>query len=293
MARRYLGDRFDLHTGGIDNIFPHHEDEIAQSAPIVGGPPAAVWVHGEHLLMAGRKMAKSAGNFQRVTELVDEGLDALAFRYLVLTSRYGHKLNYSDASLAGAASALRSLRSRLAGLGPPPVSGPWAAPQVLAAGAAGHRPAGVASGVAGFGGGTDYDLRDRAHAPTAPLSAGGIALHERFVAALDDDLDLPAALVCVREMLRADLSPDERRWLALDADAVLGLDLHRVWDAVADAAAAAGPVSEVVTALLAERDAARAARDFARADALRDEITSHGWDVVDGPDGSSVRPRQR
>ena len=71
MARRYLGDRFDLHTGGIDNVFPHHEDEIAQSAPLVGGPPAATWVHGEHLLMAGRKMAKSAGNFQRVTELAD------------------------------------------------------------------------------------------------------------------------------------------------------------------------------------------------------------------------------
>jgi cysteinyl-tRNA synthetase len=75
MARRYLGDRFDVHTGGIDNIFPHHEDEIAQSAPLVGGPPAMIWVHGEHLLMAGRKMAKSAGNFQRVTELVDEGID--------------------------------------------------------------------------------------------------------------------------------------------------------------------------------------------------------------------------
>ncbi len=73
MARRYLGDRFDLHTGGIDNVFPHHEDEIAQSAPLVGGPPARLWVHGEHLLMSGRKMAKSAGNFQRVTELAEHG----------------------------------------------------------------------------------------------------------------------------------------------------------------------------------------------------------------------------
>ena len=71
MAMRHLGARFDIHTGGIDNVFPHHEDEIAQSAPIVGGPPATLWVHGEFLLMAGRKMAKSAGNFQRVTELAD------------------------------------------------------------------------------------------------------------------------------------------------------------------------------------------------------------------------------
>ena len=118
MARRYLGDRFDLHTGGIDNVFPHHEDEIAQSAPLVGGPPAAVWVHGEHLLMAGRKMAKSAGNFQRVTELAERGLDPLAFRYLTLTSRYGRKLNYSDESLDAAAAGLASLRARLAGAGP-------------------------------------------------------------------------------------------------------------------------------------------------------------------------------
>ena len=85
MAMRYLGDRFDIHTGGIDNVFPHHEDEIAQSAPLVGGVPASHWVHGEFLLMSGQKMAKSAGNFQRVTELVDRGIDPLAFRYLVLT----------------------------------------------------------------------------------------------------------------------------------------------------------------------------------------------------------------
>ena len=106
MAMRYLGDRFDIHTGGIDNVFPHHEDEIAQSAPLVGGPPANHWVHGEFLLMSGRKMAKSAGNFQRVTELADQGIDPLALRYLAMTSRYSHKLDYSDASIRGAASAL-------------------------------------------------------------------------------------------------------------------------------------------------------------------------------------------
>ena len=286
MARRYLGDRFDLHTGGIDNIFPHHEDEIAQSAPLVGGPPARIWVHGEHLLMAGRKMAKSAGNFQRVTELVDEGIDPLAFRYLVLTSQYAHKLNYSDASIGGAAAALSSLRGRLAALGPPPPSGPWAAPEMLAAGAAPPRPEGEATGVGGFGG-SDYTIADRAHSPTAPLSPEGRALLDRFVDALDDDLDLPAALVCVREMLRADVPADERRWLVLDADAVLGLDLHGVWDAER----AEAEVPHAVDALLRDRDAARAARDFSRADALRDEIGQAGFDVVDGPQGSTVRRR--
>jgi cysteinyl-tRNA synthetase len=286
MARRYLGDLFDLHTGGIDNIFPHHEDEIAQSAPIVGGPPARIWVHGEHLLMAGRKMAKSAGNFQRVTELVDEGIDPLAFRYLVLTSRYGHKLNYSDASIGGAAAALASLRGRLAALGPPPASGDWVAPPVLTAGEAGDRPVGMASGPAGFGGG-DYDVADRAHGPAAPLSGGGRALHARFVDALDDDLDLPAALVCVREMLRAVLPADERRWLVLDADVVLGLDLHTVWDRTAVAEA----VPDDVVGLLRDRDVARVARDYAAADALRDRLGELGWEVIDAATGSSVRRR--
>jgi cysteinyl-tRNA synthetase len=231
-------------------------------------------------------MAKSAGNFQRVTELADEGIDPLAFRYLVLTSRYGHKLNYSDASIGGAAAALSSLRSRLAAVGPPPESGPWAAPEVLTAGAAGDRPEGTADGANGFGGGA-YTILDRAHAPVAPLSAEGRAFHDRFVAALDDDLDLPAALVTVRESLRSDLPADERRWLVLDADAVLGLDLHRAWDAPAEDA----NVPDAVAGLLRDRDAARAARDFARADALRDEIGAAGFDVIDSKDGSTVRRR--
>ncbi len=231
MAMRYLGDRFDIHTGGIDNVFPHHEDEIAQSAPFVGGVPANHWVHGEFLLMSGRKMAKSAGNFQRVTELTERGIDPLAFRYLVLTSRYAHKLDYSDESIDGAAAALASLRTRLRSLGPPPPDGPWQAPAPLRAGAAGERPTGIVPGPTGHGGGDPaFDRADRAAAAGVPLSETGLAYHQRFVDAIDDDLDLPTALVVVREVLRADLPADERRWLALDADRVLGLDLDRVWD---------------------------------------------------------------
>ena len=140
MAMRYLGQQFDIHTGGIDNVFPHHEDEIAQSAPISGQIPARHWVHGEFLLMDGRKMAKSAGNFQRVTELIDRGIDPLAFRYLVLTSRYARKLEYSDRSIEAAAAALESLRAGVRALGTPPADGPWVAPPVLRAGSAGDRP---------------------------------------------------------------------------------------------------------------------------------------------------------
>jgi cysteinyl-tRNA synthetase len=286
MARRYLGDRFDVHTGGIDNVFPHHEDEIAQSAPLVGGPPARLWVHGEHLLMAGRKMAKSAGNFQRVTELADRGIDPLAFRYLAMTARYRRKLDYSDDSIGAAAAALTSLRARLASLGPPPREGPWTPPVPLVAEPAGDRPIGVRER-------PDDRRTDRAHEPAAPLSPSGRALHGRFVAAIDDDLDLPTALAVARETLRADLAPEERCWLVLDADAVLGLDLHRTWEPRPErAAGAVDNVPEAVRTLQASRDTARAARDFSRADALRDELAALGWDVVDGPDGSTLLPRQ-
>jgi cysteinyl-tRNA synthetase len=293
MALKHLGARFEIHTGGEDNVFPHHEDEIAQSAPIVGGPPASLWVHGAHLLMSGRKMSKSAGNFQRITELAEEGIDPLAFRYLCLTARYARKLNLSDESLAGAAGGLASLRAELAVLGPAPADGPWAAPPVLVAGAAPDRPVGRASGVAGHGG-TDpgapvFTITDRAGEPAAPLSPAGRALHDRFVAAIDDDLDLPVALRIARETLRADLPVDERRWLVLDFDLVLGLDLHHT----APSADAAGAVvlPQGAAALLAERSAARAAGDYPAADRLRDELRGLGVEVIDRADGTSEARR--
>src|SRR5262245_32085282 len=287
MAMRYLGPTFDIHTGGIDNVFPHHEDEIAQSTPVVGDVPARHWVHGEFLLMDGRKMAKSAGNFQRVTELADRGIDPLAFRYLTLTSRYARKLEYPDRSLEAAAAALGSLRAGLRALGRPPESGPWVAPPVLRAGTAGDRPEGVIEGPTGHGR-TEYDVTDRATRPAAPLAPEGRALHDRFVAAIDDDLDMPGALALMRQILQASIADDERRWLVLDADAVLGLDLHGVWDA--EPATDTTPPAEV-SSLLDDRAAARAAGDYATADHIRSEIEGFGWDVVDAPDGSTVRRR--
>ena len=232
-------------------------------------------------------MAKSAGNIERIADVAARGIDPLAFRYLCLTSRYRHKLEYTDASLAGAAAGLASLRAGLAALGPSPADGPWAAPGVLRAGAAGDRPIGTDARVAGNGDGSGPEPSDRAHAPTAPLSESGRALHDRFVAALDDDLDLPTALAVVREALRSDLPADERRWLVLDADAVLGLDLDRV-SAAPDSGES---VPSDVAALADRRAAARAARDYATADGLRDEMATLGYDVIDGPDGQTLRRR--
>jgi cysteinyl-tRNA synthetase len=295
MALRHLGPHFDIHTGGEDNVFPHHEDEIAQSAPIVGGPPATLWVHGAHLLMDGLKMAKSAGNFQRITELVDEGVDPLAFRYLCLTSRYARKLDYSDASLAAASAALSSLRERLRALGEPPSDGTWAPPIPLVAGAAPGRPVGQAAGFAGHGSDPsrpEPPLTDRTVDPAAPLSAEGARLHAAFASAVDDDLDMPRALATVRAMLRATIPPDERRWLILDADAVLGLDLHAVWYQGARTSAPSSSAQQpLVETLLAERAAARERRDYPEADRLREELRELGAEPVDHADGtSSWRP---
>jgi len=296
MAMRYLGAQFDIHTGGIDNVFPHHEDEIAQSAPIGGEIPARLWVHGEFLLADGHKMAKSAGNFQRVTELVERGLDPLAFRYLTLTAKYGRKLDYSDRSLGAAAAALGSLRSRLRGLGAPPTDGPWAPPPALEAGSTGDRPIGVATGTAGHGDGAGYVARDRADDPPAPLSAEGCELHDRFVAAIDDDLDMPGALALVREILRTRICVDERRWLILDMDLVLGLDLHRAWETSQNGGRADGIPDTAdappdVLSRLADRGVARTAGDYDRADAIRDELAGLGWEIVDHPTGSRVQRR--
>jgi len=292
MALEHLGPRFDLHTGGEDNVFPHHEDEIAQSAPIVGGPPARLWVHGAHLLMSGRRMAKSAGNFQRITELEEASVEPLAFRYLCLTARYSRRLDYSAASLGAAATSLASLRERLRALGPAPADGPWAAPEPLLAGAAGARPEGVAAGIAGHGmapGASEPAVTDRAHRPTVSLSAAGAGAHARFAKALDNDLDLPVALSAVWAIARSDLQPDERRWLMLDADFVLGLDLHLVW--APTAAGDAWKPSSEIQARVAERAAARAAGDFARADAIRAELAAQGISLVDQSDGTTEARR--
>jgi cysteinyl-tRNA synthetase len=166
----------------------------------------------------------------------------------------------------------------------------------LVAGRAPDRPVGRAHGLAGHGteaGVATPPLLDRAGSPAAPLSEAGRALHERFVAAIDDDLDLPIALRIARETLRAtSLSADERRWLVLDMDFVLGLDLHRsVPGAPSRHDQEAAVLSPRVAELLHARTNARHARNFAEADRLRDELTALGIEVIDRPDGSSeARP---
>jgi len=113
MSTKYLGERFDLHTGGVDNIFPHHEDEIAQSEGAYGHASVAHWVHGQHLLADGVKMAKSARNTVTVDDLVELGIDPLAFRYQCLLTHYRTRMYFALGALRQAAEALDHLRQRV------------------------------------------------------------------------------------------------------------------------------------------------------------------------------------
>ena len=128
MSTRYLGERFDLHTGGVDNIFPHHEDEIAQSEGAYGHGSVAHWVHGQHLLADGVKMAKSARNTVTVDELVEIDIDPLAFRYQCLLTHYRTRMQFSLGALRQAAEALDHIRQRVRHWAQVPQGGPTQTP---------------------------------------------------------------------------------------------------------------------------------------------------------------------
>jgi cysteinyl-tRNA synthetase len=237
MSLKHLGERFDIHTGGIDLKFPHHEDEIAQSEGALGHEVVGIWMHGEFLTMDDAKMAKSAGNIIRVAELPDLGYEPLAFRYLALTAHYRSKLDFTADAMHAATSGLARLRR--------------------AVGAASSEP--------------------------VDLSAEPMALYRaRFIDAISDDLGTPRALAVAHEVASAsDLTDTQRRALLLEFDRVLGLSLDAP-------SAAEAPLPEGATELLERRAAARAARDFAASDALRDELAALGVEVRDTPEGQET-----
>ncbi|MBI5079669.1 cysteine--tRNA ligase [Candidatus Wolfebacteria bacterium] len=117
MSMKYLGSSFDIHAGGVDLQFPHHENEIAQSEAATGKKFVNYWIHGEHLLVDGKKMSKSLGNFYTLKDLENKGFDPLAFRYLILTAHYRSKLNFTWKSLEAAQNALDNLREIVKNLG--------------------------------------------------------------------------------------------------------------------------------------------------------------------------------
>ncbi len=239
MALKHLGERFDVHTGGIDLKFPHHEDEIAQSEGALGHPVVSIWMHGEFLTMDDAKMAKSTGNVIRVADLPAQGHEPLAFRYLALTAHYRSKLDFTTDALHAASSGLTRLRRAAAG---------------------------------------PDDLIDLSAEPMSRYRA-------RFADAISDDLATPRALAIAHEVASAtDLTNGQRRTLLLDFDRVLGLSL--------DSPIAESPMPEGAAELLERRAAARAARDFAASDSLRDELAALSVDVRDTADGQETTVRR-
>jgi cysteinyl-tRNA synthetase len=110
MGMRYLGETFDVHTGGVDNIFPHHENEIAQSEAATGKPFVRYWLHNEHLIIEGKKMSKSLGNYYTLRDLLEKGYDPIAIRYLLISTHYRQQLNFTLNGLEGAINALRRIQ---------------------------------------------------------------------------------------------------------------------------------------------------------------------------------------
>jgi cysteinyl-tRNA synthetase len=247
MSKRYLGDTFDIHAGGIDLMFPHHENEIAQSEAANHKPFARVWLHSEHLAEAGgEKMSKSAGGFTTLRDLVAAGHDPLAVRFfLIANAHYRARIRLSNEALRAAGEQVRRLR----------------------------------------------DFADRV-SRSASSGTSNEALVARIAEvraayrdALDDDLNLPQGMGLVFELLREANA-------ALDADAVDEqarrqlLALIDDIDAHLDVVRAEEPgLADEVERLIADRESARKARDFARADQIRDELRRRGIALEDSKDG--------
>ncbi len=247
MSKRYLGETLDIHSGGIDLMFPHHENEIAQSEAANGKPFVRVWLHSEHLAEAtGEKMSKSAGGFTTLRDLMAAGHDPLAVRFfLIANAHYRQRIRLTTEALHASAEQVRRLRDfaeRVRRADPAPAA--------------------------------DEDL-------VARISEVRAAYRE----ALDDDLNLPQGIGVVFELVReANAALDERRVGAGARSALLGL-LEEV-DGHLDVMGGDEPgLADEVERLIAEREAARAAKDFARADRIREELRDRGIALEDSRDG--------
>ncbi len=257
MSMHYLGTTFDLHTGGIDLVFPHHEDEIAQSEAATGQPLARTWLHCAHLQLGGEKMARRTGRFDTPADVFHRGYSPRALRYALLAAHYRAPVEYSDQSLRQASAAVERLSSCLRSL-------------------------------------DEYtELRpDDASLPVVLQAA-----HRAFREAMDDDLNVAAALASAFDLVReVNRRIAERGLSTADAGRAAAVlrDLDRVLAVVGPDETATSPAppdgaGHEITGLLAERAAARAARDWARSDELRTRLAELGVAVEDTPDGQRSR----
>ncbi len=252
MSMRYLGETLDIHAGGVDLIFPHHENEIAQSEAATGKTFVRYWVHNEHLLVEGRKMSKRYGNFYTLRDLLAKGHDALAIRYLLLATHYRRKLNFTFKALEDATRAVERL--------------------------------------------SDFAARLESYSAGAqkPTKLSRHVEHARreFESALCDDLDAPRALAAVFRLVReANRAMGRGEASMEDVKAVKRFfaDFNRIFAVVRERR---GELPPELMKLIREREEARKRRDFATADALREELLRHGIAVEDTPRGTRWRWRK-
>ncbi len=251
MAMKYLGETFDLHTGGIDNLFPHHENEIAQSEGATGKPFVNFWMHCAHLRVNGEKMSKSFGNFFTLRDLVEKGWSGREIRYVLINGHYRQPLNFTFDALEAARTSLARIDECVDAL-----------TALAGSAAAGELPAWAAT------------------------------TRQMFEAALDDDLNLPEAFAALFAWVREGNSAMHQRTLKPEQAAALlaALDtLDTVFGLIRFGRAADGGIPAEIKALVQTRAAARANKDWAGADRLRDEIAAKGWEVRDSKEGQKVK----
>jgi cysteinyl-tRNA synthetase len=247
MSMRYLGETFDIHTGGVDNCFPHHENELAQSEGATGKTFVNHWVHHEHLLMDSEKMAKSLGNIATLRDLIAAGHDPRAIRYLLASAHNRTQLNFTGEAMAQAAQTVKGLHEFLRRLDEASL------------------PAGAAGALA-----------------DAAAQAG-----ERFFAALYSDLQMPQALSHLFDLVkRTNIALGARSCSLRDVEAVRGtLDECDEVLAVLDYDDN-GHLDAEVEELIQRREEARRSRKWSEADAIRGELLTAGIVLEDTPDGT-------
>ncbi|HZI50897.1 MAG TPA: cysteine--tRNA ligase [Terriglobia bacterium] len=251
MAMKQLGETLDIHCGGVDNIFPHHENEIAQSEAATSKPFARLWVHGEHLLIEGEKMAKSKGNFFTLRDLLEKGYSAQAIRYLLLSVQYRKQLNFTMSGLEQAQHSLDRIREFLFRL----------------------QTARLQEGT------------------TPELTQLVSTARTKFEAGLDDDLNTPQALGAVFDLIRAcNIALDREQVREGDRAAILAwfaeVDSRL---AIIPATEEVLARDDEIDALVERRNAARRNRDFAEADRVRNELFDRGIVIEDTREGTKWR----